>query len=68
MNNIGWGQAVQNNSIAYGETAAEYVRVNEDSEIRYTENSDMRVTEGVDPSGFAEVYNVSWNGETLIER
>jgi hypothetical protein len=68
MNNIGWGQAVLNNNIGYGETAAEYVRVNEDGEVRYTELSEMRVTEGVDPSGFAEVYNTSWSGETLLER
>lgn len=67
MNSIYWGSI--NNSIGWGETADEYVRRMEvDTDIRFTEEGEMRVTEGVDASGYAEVYNRSWSGETQLER
>lgn len=67
MNTINWGSI--NNTIGYGEQGDEYVRRMEvDTDIRYTEEGEMRVTEGIDPSGFAEVYNRSWSGETQLER
>lgn len=67
MNTIGWGNAV-NNLSGFGEQGDEYLRNSESYELRLTEDGSMRVTEGVDSSGFAEVYNRTWWGDTNVER
>lgn len=64
-NSIGWGKV--NTSVGWGETASEFLRTTEDGDLRFLENTDYRVTEAKDPTGWGEIYNISWSGETQLE-
>lgn len=64
---MSWGGGVCNN-VGWGERAAEYLRATESGDIRYTEDLNNRVTQAIDSTGFAEIYNQSWAGQTLLEK
>jgi len=64
MNTIGWGQAVQNNTVGFGGVTTAIERVTVSGDVRVTEDGDIRVTENSGLESFGSIYSTTFAGET----
>jgi hypothetical protein len=64
MNTIGWGQAVQNNTVGFGGVTAAIERTTTNGEVRLTEAGEVRVVENSGLESFGSIYSTTFAAET----
>ena len=67
MNSIGWGQAVQNNTVGFGGVTTAIERTTTNGEVRMTENGEVRITEDSTLEGWGSIYSSTFVGETDLK-